>query len=258
LAALPLGSRAALVTGVSRRAGIGFAIAKRLASLGADLCLHSFAPYDADRPWGADADGPEALAGELRAGGARVETVAADLADPATPARVVGEAAARLGRLDVVVLNHAYSTDGELEALSADEIDRHFAVNVRASLLLAKEFAARHDGRAGGRLVLLSSGQSRSPMPGELAYAASKGALEALVPSLAAHLAHRGITVNAVNPGPTDTGWATPEVYRDVLERAPQGRWGHPDDAARLVAWLATDDARWVTGQIIHSTGGWL
>ena len=162
---------------------------------------------------------------------------------------------ARLGRL-TSVLNHAYRAPA-LEALSAGEIDRHLFVNVRASLLLAKEFAARHDGRSGGRLVLLSSGQGRSPMPGELAYAASKGALEALVPSLAAHLAHRGITVNAVNPGPTDTGWATPEVYREVLERAPQGRWGHPDDAARVIAWLATDDARWVTGQIIHSTGGW-
>ena len=257
MGALSLGSRAALVTGVSRRAGIGFAIAKRLAALGADLALHAYAPYDARQPWGADADGPEALAAELRAAGARVETLASDLADPATPARVVAEVLARLGRLDVVVLNHAHSGSGDLEALTADEIDRHLEVNVRASLLIAKEFAARHDGRAGGRLVLLSSGQSRAPMPGELAYAASKGALEALVPSLAAHLAHRGITVNAVNPGPTDTGWATPEVYREVLERAPQGRWGHPDDAARVVAWLASDDARWVTGQIIHSTGGW-
>ena len=257
MGAPPLGSRAALVTGVSRRAGIGFAIAKRLAALGADLALHSFAPYDARQPWGADADGPEALAAELRATGARVETLAADLADPATPARVVGETVARLGRLDVVVLNHAHSGSGALDALAAEDIDRHLAVNVRASLLVAKEFAARHDGRAGGRLVLLSSGQSRAPMPGELAYAASKGALEALVPSLAVHLAHRGITVNAVNPGPTDTGWASPAVHREVLERSPQGRWGHPDDAARLVAWLATDDARWVTGQIIHSTGGW-
>jgi len=93
-------------------------------------------------------------------------------------------------------------------------------------------------------------------MPKELAYAASKGALASLVPSLAAELAHRGITVNAVNPGATDTGYASPELHEEVLALEPQGRWGLPDDAARLVAWLATDEARWITGQVIHSTGG--
>jgi 3-oxoacyl-[acyl-carrier protein] reductase len=253
---LPLKSRVALVTGVSRRAGIGFAIAKRLASLGADLCLHAFAPYDAAQPWGADPDGPAALAKELAGLGVRAEEVGADFGDPAAPARVVGEALRRFGRLDVVVVNHAHGETGGLEALSAEAIDRHLAVNVRATLLLVQAFAARHDGRSGGRVVLLTSGQDRAPMPGELAYAASKGALASLVPSLAAELAHRGITVNAVDPGATDTGWASPALHAEVLVREPQGRWGAPDDAARVVAWLATDDARWVTGQIIHSTGG--
>jgi 3-oxoacyl-[acyl-carrier protein] reductase len=254
--ALPLKSRVALVTGVSRRAGIGFAIAKRLASLGADLCVQSFAPYDAAQPWGADKDGADTLAVELRALGARVESVAADLAEPDAPARVVAQAVERLGRLDVLVANHTHSAQGDLEALRADEIDRHLQVNVRATLLLIQAFAARHDGRSGGRVVLLTSGQDRSPMPGELAYAASKGALSSLVPSLSAQLAHRGITVNAVDPGATDTGWATPEHHGEVLAQEPQGRWGLPDDAARLIAWLAIDDARWVTGQVIHSTGG--
>jgi 3-oxoacyl-[acyl-carrier protein] reductase len=254
--ALPLKSRVGLVTGVSRRAGIGFAIAKRLASLGADLCVQSFAPYDASQPWGADADGPDALAAELRALGVRVESVRADLADADAPARVVGAAFDRLGRVDVLVANHAHSRFGDLEQLRADEIDRHLHVNVRATLLLIQSFVARHDGRAGGRVVLLTSGQDRGPMPGELAYAASKGALASLVPSLSAHLAHRGITVNAVDPGATDTGWAGPELQKQVLEQEPQGRWGLPDDAARLIAWLATDDARWVTGQVIHSNGG--
>ncbi|HTO09281.1 MAG TPA: SDR family oxidoreductase [Myxococcota bacterium] len=254
--ALPLSSRVALVTGVSRRAGIGFAIAKRLASLGADLCVHAYAPYDAAQPWGADREPPEALAGDLRALGVRAEPLAADLAEPGAPERLIAEAWQRLGRVDVLVANHAHSVSADLEGLRAEEVDRHFAVNVRATLLLVQAFAARHDGRAGGRVVLLTSGQDRGPMPGELAYAASKGALASLVPSLSAHLAHRGITVNAVDPGATDTGWASPELHREVLAREPQGRWGAPDDAARLVGWLATDDARWLTGQVIHSTGG--
>lgn len=253
---LPLKSRVGLVTGVSRRAGIGFAIAKRLASLGADLCVHSVAPYDAAQPWGGDADGPSTLAKELGALGVRAEEVAVDLGEPDAPARLVAEAWRRFGRLDVLVANHAHGIAGDLDRVTAAEIDRHLAVNVRATLLLVQAFAARHDGRSGGRVVLLTSGQDRAPMPGELAYAASKGALSSLVPSLAAHLAHRGITVNAVDPGATDTGWASPELHSQVLAREPQGRWGLPDDAARLVAWLATDDARWVTGQIIHSTGG--
>ena len=105
-------------------------------------------------------------------------------------------------------------------------------------------------------MIYMTSGQHLGPMTGELPYAASKGALLQLLPSLAAHLAPRRITVNAVNPGPTDTGWASPEIRARVLERMPFGRWGRPDDAAKVVSWLASDDAEWVTGQVINSEGG--
>jgi len=93
-------------------------------------------------------------------------------------------------------------------------------------------------------------------MPGEVAYAASKGALVAIVATLSHELADRGITVNVVNPGPTDTGWAGPELIDFVNERMPAKRWGRPDDAARLISWLCTDDAAWITGQVINSEGG--
>ena len=93
-------------------------------------------------------------------------------------------------------------------------------------------------------------------MPSELAYVASKGALHQLTASLAAHLAPRAITVNAVNPGATDTGYASPDVHAAVRAASPQGRWGRPEDAARLIGWLCTDDACWVTGQVINSSGG--
>jgi 3-oxoacyl-[acyl-carrier protein] reductase len=251
-----LKGRVALITGVSRRRGIGFATAARLASLGADVFLHSCSQYDALQPWGADPGGVEPLIEQLRAYGGRVEHLEADFVVPEAPQRIVEAAVRAFGHIDILVANHAYGRMGALEDLDAHEIDVHLQVNVRASLLLIKEFAAQHDGRPGGRVVLLTSGQHLEPMPGELAYVASKGALHQLTLSLSAHLAPRGITVNTVNPGATDTGYAAAELYEAVRAREPQGRWGQPEDAARLIAWLATDDACWITGQVINSTGG--
>lgn len=245
-----------MVTGVSRRVGIGFAIADRLASLGADLFLHSFTPFDRQQPWGADPVGMPALLEELRRPDRRLAHLEADFLAVDAPVSVVQAAVEEYGHVDILVVNHAYSTSTPLEELTADEIDRHLQVNVRGTLLLIKTFAAQHDGRPGGRIVIMTSGQQRSPMPSELAYIASKGALHPLVISLSAYLAPRGITVNEVNPGATDTGYASPELYRAVLESEPHGRWGTPEDAARLVTWLCTDEACWITGQSIDSTGG--
>jgi 3-oxoacyl-[acyl-carrier protein] reductase len=161
-----------------------------------------------------------------------------------------------LGHVDVLVANHAHSSNRALGELDAAELDLALAVNVRATLLLVQAFAERHDGRPGGRVIYMTSGQHRGPMPGELPYIAGKAALHGLTPSLAAALAPRGITVNCVDPGATDTGYAPPVAHAAVLAQEPMGRWGEPDDAARLVAFLASDDARWITGQVIASTGG--
>ena len=95
-------------------------------------------------------------------------------------------------------------------------------------------------------------------MPGELAYAATKGAIETFTVTLAAEVGHKGITVNAVNPGPTDTGWMTEELKRELVPRFALGRVGEPGDVARLVAFLASEEAAWITGQVIHSEGGFL
>ncbi len=119
-----------------------------------------------------------------------------------------------------------------------------------------RAFAAQHDWREGGRIVLFSSGQHLGPMPAKLPYVASKGALHQLTSSLADHLSGRGITVNCVDPGPTDTGYLDDEAIAAALERFPAGRWGSAEDAARLVGWLLCDDARWITGQVINSEGG--
>jgi len=250
--------RVALITGVSRREGIGFAVATHLARSGANLFVQTFASYDREMYASAANEATETVAA-LRDYGGRVEQTDTDFLDPEAPARVVEAAFAAFGQVDILICNHAYSTMGGLEDLTAAQIDAHLDANVRGSLLLVKEWAARHDdARLGGRVILMTSGQQFGPMPGELAYVASKAALHGLTQSLAAHLAPRRITVNTVNPGATDTGYAIPELYEAVLAQEPQGRWGQPEDAARLIAWLVSDHARWITGQVINSTGGGL
>jgi 3-oxoacyl-[acyl-carrier protein] reductase len=258
---LPLFGRVAVVTGVSRRVGIGYAVARRLAGLGAGLFLHHYAPHDRDQPWGADPGGLAAVlagvTGAVAAEGAAVWDKGCDLALPDAPAELITAAAGAFGHLDILVCNHARSGgDGPLGALDAGMLDAHWAVNARSAILLAQAFAARHDGRPGGRIVFMTSGQDLGPMPGEVAYAASKGALASITRTLADELADRGITVNAVNPGPVDTGYAPPEVLEGVRRRFPQRRWGDPDDPARLIAWLVTDEAAWITGQVINTEGG--
>jgi 3-oxoacyl-[acyl-carrier protein] reductase len=253
----PLAGRVALVTGASRRVAIGAAITRRLAADGAAVLVHSWSPHDAEQPWGADAGGAEALVDEVRQGGGRAEHISADLADPAAPAALVHAARRTFGRLDVVVANHARSSGQGLADLTAEEIDLSYAVNTRATLLLVQAFAAGHDDRPGGRVVLFTSGQYHGAMPDELPYVASKGALHQVTSSLAAALMPRGITVNCVNPGPNDTGYADAAARAVVAARNPGGRWGSPTDTARLVAWLVSAEADWVTGQVIASDGGW-
>jgi 3-oxoacyl-[acyl-carrier protein] reductase len=258
---LPLLGRVAVVTGVSRRAGIGYAIARRLAALGASLFLHHYAPHDRDQPWGADPGGPQAVIADvteaLAADGAIVRHQESDLSDPAGPERLIEAAAAAFGHLDILVCNHARSGgDGPLGTLTAAMLDAHWAANTRSAILLAQAFAARHDGRPGGRIVFMTSGQDLGPMTHEVAYAASKGALASITRTLADQLADHAITLNTVNPGPVDTGYASPEAHEVVRHHFPRQRWGEPDDPARLIAWLVTDEAAWITGQVINTEGG--
>ncbi len=244
----------ALVTGVSRRSGIGFAIAQRLKALGADIFVQSWTPHDEDQPWGTGEVDLDRLLEEL---GASSFHLAIDLSDPRAPQTLVEHAVNALGHIDILVCNHARSSQQSLEELTAKELDLSFQVNARATLLLVKEWAAQYDtAQESGRVILLSSGQHRNPMPFEIPYASSKAVVQQMTAALASHLAPRKITVNCINPGPTDTGWATPETQEWVLHRMPFGRWGAPDDAARLVGWLASTEGRWVTGQTIDSEGG--
>ncbi|MEU5868563.1 SDR family oxidoreductase [Nonomuraea sp. NPDC047529] len=253
----PLAGRVAVVTGVSRQAGIGFALTRELLAAGARVLVQSWTSHDADQPWGSD---PAGMAGVLEALGGlgdRLAHVQADFADPLKPAWVIEQAVERFGHVDVLVANHARSSMQSLEQVTAAELDLAWAVNARGSVLLTQAFAAQHDDRRpGGRVILFTSGQHLAPMPTELPYAISKGAIHQMTASLSEALVDRGITVNTVNPGPVDTGWASPELTRQLAGALPAGRWGRPEEVARLVRWLASDEAAWITGQVLNSEGG--
>jgi 3-oxoacyl-[acyl-carrier protein] reductase len=239
-----MAGRVAIVTGVDRREGIGFAIAKRLLGEGARVMIHSLAS-------------DQSLVGGLEAAPGSLATVEADLGDSDAPHMVIERTVAAFGGVDALVVNHAHSSDQALDAVTAAELDRAWAVNARAAVLLAQAFAAHHDdARPDGRIVFLTSGQHLGPMPGELPYVLSKGAIQAATATLADELADRGITVNAVNPGPVDTGWPSDELRERLAPAFPAGRWGRPDDIAPVVAWLASPESGWVTGQTLDAEGG--
>lgn len=250
-----LRGRVAIVTGASRRRGIGAAVCRALASHGAEVAFTHWGAYDSAQGVGADAAGPATLERELRALGVRACPLEVDLSRPDAHLRVLDETTARLGPPTILVNNAAYSTNDGYERLDAATLDAHYAVNLRAMALLSAEFARRYPGGPGGRIVNLSSGQGLGPMPTELAYAATKGAIEAFTLSLSAGVAHKGITVNAVDPGATDTGWMPDDLKAAFIGGMAFGRLGQPEDAARLIAFLASDAAGWITGQVIHSRG---
>ncbi|MBB5180554.1 3-oxoacyl-[acyl-carrier protein] reductase [Planomicrobium koreense] len=251
-------AKIAIVTGASRLNGIGAAICRELAESGCHLFFTYWTEYDRSMPWGVGAEEPQKLQEELTASGVKVSSLEVDLAQIDFVDLLLDRVSAEFGEPDILVNNAAYSTATDYASLTATELDRHYQVNVRATALLSAGFAQRFKKKEGGRIINMTSGQFQGPMAGELAYAATKGAIDALTITLSAEVAPLGITVNAVNPGPTDTGWATGETKRFLETKFPTGRLGQPRDAAKLVKFLASEDAEWITGQIIHSEGGFM
>ncbi len=247
----------ALITGASRGNGIGAATCRALAMQGANILFTTWQAYDREQPHGVDENGPMALEQALLSSGVKVRRLEIDLAHPDSAAQVLDAAQEWLGLPDVLVNNAAHSTRGGFELLDAAALDAHYAVNMRATFLLAVEFARRAKalGRLSGHIISMSSGQDWGPMPGELAYVATKGAIEAFTLSLASELARLGITVNAVDPGATDTGWMTDQMRREWSVPSGVAKFNLPDDAARVIVFLASDAARHLTGQVIHARG---
>ncbi len=248
-----LSGKSALVTGVSRSIGIGVAIARGLALMGANVFTTYYRPFD-----GADTSQDEAtlILDEIKTAGVKAHGFEADLADIAAPKAIFDLAEQAIGPIDILVNNAAYDCECDIYSVTPALLDAHYWVNMRGTTLLCAEFAKRHDGRSGGRIINLTSGQSIDPMETNLPYAMTKGAVEVLTKALSVSLKPKGITVNAVDPGGTDTGWMTRELITSIQANTLYNRVGTPEDAMRLILFLASAQSEWITGQVLHSRGG--
>ena len=243
----------AIVTGAGRRQGIAASIVERLAHDGFDLAFSSWRPYDERMTWGADTSTADALAAAVRAAGGRAVPIEVDFEDVATPVILFDRAESELGPVQALVIAHCESVDTTILDATVESFDRHMAVNARATWLLVREFARRFRSAAGsGRIVALTSDHTA----GNLAYGASKGAMDRIVIAASRELAHLGVTANVVNPGATDTGWITADLRDQIVAATPGARVGLPTDAANLVAFLCSAEGGWVNGQLLHSDGG--
>jgi 3-oxoacyl-[acyl-carrier protein] reductase len=239
----------AVITGVGRTAAISVEVTRRLLADGFDVLITTHPAADGE-PWSEVVEAIGAPPG-------RLDAVEADLARPDAPRMLLERAVERFGGVDAVVAAHSHSINRTLEEVTAEELDRAWAVNARASVLFVQALAALHDdARGGGRAVLFTSGQHLGPMAREVSYAISKGAIHQMTRTLADAVADRAITVNTINPGPVDTGWPDEELKARIAPWFPAGRWGKPSDIAPVVGWLLSAESAWLTGQVLDVEGG--
>ena len=175
----------------------------------------------------------------------------ADLSEPAAPEALIDRVRRDHGELSALVLSHAHDVESGILDTTAESFDRHVAVNARASLLLIAAFA-RQVGPDGGAVVAFTSDHTTGNLP----YGASKGALDRIVISAARELGPQGISANVVNPGPIDTGWMDDEIRDALTPMHPLGRAGTPRDIAGITAFLLSPEGRWISGQLLHTDGG--
>jgi 3-oxoacyl-[acyl-carrier protein] reductase len=280
-----LGERVVLITGANH--GIGAATAKAFAAQGArvfityyrDVCRYSEQDLQKAREAGAGGDAlyramqqqsADSVVRHIRDRGGIAVAHEVDLAHSDNVSLLFDLCEAELGPVDILVNNHTYCVLETFDpALVSDEgsgvhlltdatIDAHFAINARAYALMMAEYLKRYLSRraAGGRIVNVSTDAAHAHVA-NVSYAASKHAIESYSRSAAAEMGKYGITVNVVAPGPIQTGYITPEAQAEIADGTPLGRVGEPEDVADVIVFLASEQARWMTGQLLYVGGGW-
>jgi 3-oxoacyl-[acyl-carrier protein] reductase len=246
-----LHTKTALVTGASK--GIGAGIALELASAGANVVVN----------YASDKIGAEAIARSITDGVGQAIAIQGDVSNSADVTRMFDQAATAFGSIDILVNNAGVYQAMPISKLTEAEFHREMNVNLLGPLLTIRE-SLKHFGSSGGSIINIGSAASRSLPPEFSIYAASKSGLDAITAVLAKELASRGIRVNSVNPGATlsegtkEAGLygVGSDVEKRLVRMTPLGRIGTPLDIARVVVFLASDDSGWLTGEIIHATGG--
>lgn len=242
-----LDGKLALVTGAS--GGIGREIACRLAGAGATVCVH----------FGANREEANTTLSLLKEKGGSGFIVGADLSSNAGIAALFEQIRSQHATIDILVNNAGVGAGGTIDATDETTFDRIFTVDVKAPFFVTQQALQMMPDR--GRIINISSMVSLAAYPSTVAYSAAKAALNAMTRSIAAGLGPRGITVNAVAPGATETNFlsgvlSNPEFMQAIKDATAFGRLGTPEDIAGVVAFLASPDAGWITGQVIAASGG--
>jgi 3-oxoacyl-[acyl-carrier protein] reductase len=243
-----LKDKVALVTGASK--GIGAAIARSLAAEGASVVVN----------YASSKAGADTVVAAIEAAGGKAVAVGGDVSKQADAEGMVAAAIAHFGRLDIVVNNAGVYEMAPIEDTSEALYRRIFDINVLGTLLVTQA-AAQHLGQ-GASVINIGSAVTRITPPGSAVYSGTKGAVDAITGVLARELGARGIRVNAVNPGMVITegvhtaGFAGGDFEQWAVSQTPLGRVGQPDDIAPVVTFLASDEAKWVTGELMLASGG--
>jgi 3-oxoacyl-[acyl-carrier protein] reductase len=236
----------ALVTGAS--GGIGGATALALAKAGAAVGVH----------FNRDQAGAEKIADAVRGGGGRAVVVQGDVVDPASVEAIVAETVRQLGPINILVNNSGTLQNLPFGSITPSNFHEQFSANVLGAVLMTQA-AARHFPAKGARVVNVSTNLVYGPLPGTALYAAAKAAIIILTQGFARELGSRGVNVNAVAPGATDTpmlSWLTDDMRTGIADSTPLGRMGLPGDVADVIVFLASPAARWVNGRTIIVDGG--